>query len=207
MPPSKSDPRRASTADSKKEHQQRPASHRHAAGVRRARVCGEEISHEPLPLACDESSSSSRTEVEAADAATLLRGKVPTAAEWRAGWALLSEASSLRKGARMRRKHLSTTAESEEERTRKRRRKQLRVMADVLRVRIREVLRNATSICLSLDESRYVKIVRYRADVPAPGGERGVVRNVWASGYCHAGVLGILDCQKGHAAEFEEGNF
>ena len=69
-------------------------------------------------------------------------------------------------------------------------------------VETRDVLRNATSISLSLDESKYVKVVRYRADVPAPGG--GVARNVGASGYCHAGVLGILDCKKSHAAEFEE---
>ena len=75
-------------------------------------------------------------------------------------------------------------------------------MAEVLRVETRDVLRNATSISLSLDESNYRKVVRYRADKPAPGG--GVARNVGASGYCHAGVLGILDCKKSHAAEFEE---
>ena len=95
-----------------------------------------------------------------------------------------------------------STADPTEERSRKRRRKQLRVMAEVLRVETRDVLRNATSISLSLDESKYRKVVRYRADVPAPGG--GVARNVGASGYCHAGVLGILDCKKSHAAEFEE---
>ena len=103
----------------------------------------------------------------------------------------------------MRRKQFST-ADPTEERTRKRRRKQLRVMAEVLRVETRDVLRNATSISLSLDESTYRNVVRYRADKPAPGG--GGARNVGASGYCHAGVLGILDCKKSHAAEFEEGH-
>ena len=114
---------------------------------------------------------------------------------------MLSETSSLRKCARVRRKQFSTD-DPTEERTRKRRRKQLRVMAEVLRVETREVLRNATSISLSLDESKYRKVVRYRADVPAPVG--GVAQNVGASGYCRSGVLGILDCRRSHAAEFEE---
>ncbi|CAK0804948.1 unnamed protein product, partial [Prorocentrum cordatum] len=85
------------------------------------------------------------------------------------------------------------------------RRKQLCVMAEVLRVETREVLRNATSISLSLGESKYRKIFRYRADVPAPVGG-GVAHNVGASGYCRSGVLGILDCRKSRAAEFEEGH-
>ena len=174
------------------------ASHRHAAGVKR---CREEFSPEPLPLACDAASLSDKTEEVAAADAALLRGNVPSAAEWRDAWALLSETSALRKCARVRRKQFST-ADPTEERTRKRRRKQLRVMAEVLRVETRDVLRNATSISLSLDESIYRKVVRYRADKPAPGG--GGARNVGASGYCHAGVLGILDCKKSHAAEFEE---
>ncbi len=146
----------------------------------------EEISPEPLPLACDEpSSSSSKTEVELADAALLWEPRRRPLNEWRAGRALLSETSSPRKCARLRRGHLST-AESQEEGTRKRRRKQL--MAEVLRVELREVLRNATSIYSSLAESKYMmKIVRYHADV-----ERGAVRKVGASsGYCRAGALGI----------------
>ena len=137
----------------------------------------------------------------AADAA-LLRGNVPSAEEWRDAWAMLSETSSLRKCARVRRKQKLSTNDPTEGRLRKRRRKQLCVMAEVLRVEAREVLRNATSISLSLDESKYRKVVRYRADVPAPVG--GVAQNVGASGYCRSGVLGILDCRKSHAAEFEE---
>ena len=60
------------------------------------------------------------------------------------------------------------------------------------------MLRNATSISLALDESRYRKIVRFQADVPS--------RAVDAQDFCHAGVLGILACEKGHASEFEEGH-
>ena len=177
------------------EQHQRSAAHRHAAGAKRARVGREDPSPQPLPLARPAASSSSGTEeVSEADAA-LLRGNVPSAAEWRDAWALLSETSSLRKCARVRRKQFSTD-DTEVERTRKRRRKQLRVMAEVLRMKIRDVLGNATSISLSLDESKYRKIVRYRADVPS--------RNVEASDFCNAGALGILDCEKGHASEFEE---
>eukprot|EP00959_Pyramimonas_sp_CCMP1952_P438512 9180440-Pyramimonas_sp.AAC.1 len=82
---------------------------------------------------------------------------------------MLSETSSLRKRARAQRKQFSAD-DPTEERTRKRRRKQLCVMAEELRVETREVLRRAASISLSLDESKYRKIVRYRADVPAPVG-------------------------------------
>ena len=114
---------------------------------------------------------------------------------------MLSETTSLRKCARVRRKQFSADADPTEARTRKRRRKQLCIMAEVLRAEIRDVLRNVTSISLSLDESRYVKVIRYRADVPASG---GCARNFGASGYCHGGVLGVLVCNKRHAAEFEE---
>ena len=115
---------------------------------------------------------------------------------------MLSETSSVRKCARVRRKQVST-GDPPMGTIRQRTRKQLCVMAEVLRVETREVLRNATSISLSLDESKYRKVVRYRADAPAPV-VGGVAQNVGASGYSRSGVLGILDCSKSHAAEFEE---
>ena len=125
----------------------------------------------------------------AADAA-LLRGNVPSAEEWRDAWAMLSETSSLRKCARVRRKQkLSTDDPAEEGRLRKCRRKQLLcLMAEVLRVEeAREVLRNATSIAISLDESKkYRKVVRYRADAPVPAVVGGVAQNRGASGYCRS---------------------
>ena len=188
------------------EQHQRSAAHRHAAGAKkRALVNREERESEPLPLACPAAPSSSRTEEVVAQAdAALLRGNVPSAAEWRDAWAMLSETTSLRKCARMCRKQFSTE-DAGEMRTRKRRRKQLCVMAEVLRVRTREILRNATSMSLSLDESNYRVIVRYRCDVPSSAGEGpGVAGNVGASGFSHAGVLGILFCKKDRAAEFEE---
>eukprot|EP00959_Pyramimonas_sp_CCMP1952_P111081 2323749-Pyramimonas_sp.AAC.1 len=45
-------------------------------------------------------------------------------------------------------------------------------MAEVLRVETREFLCIATSISLSLDESKYCMAVRYCADAPAPGSGR-----------------------------------
>ena len=65
----------------------------------------------------------------AADAA-LLRGNVPSAEEWRDAWAMLSETSSLRKCARVRRKQKFSTDDPTEGRLRKRRRKQLCLMAE-----------------------------------------------------------------------------
>jgi len=79
-------------------------------------------------------------------------------------------------------------------------------MAEVSRKKIREVLRQATSISLAIDESKYRKVVRFRADLPAaqnsgPGFHLG---NVGASGFCCSGVLGLLECSKKHASDFEE---
>ena len=67
-------------------------------------------------------------------------------------------------------------------------------------------MRQATSISLSLDEGKCRKIVRFRADLPSrqKGSSRSLLRHVGASGFCAAGVLGILDCSKKHAEDFEE---
>ena len=90
-------------------------------------------------------------------------------------------------------------------RARKRQRQQLCVMAEVHRNKIRKVLKEATSISLALDEAKYRKIVRYRCDVPSAQscGRANLGRNVGASGFSHSGVLGILDCSKKHASDFE----
>ena len=159
----------------------------------------------PQPLACPTSCPAERLyEVSAGDAA-LLKGNVPTAAEWKEGWAFLSETVSLRKGGRIFDKQ-NNNGTSVCNRTRKRYRQQLRVMAEVLRRRVRKVLSDATSISLALDECKYRKIVRYRADIPSgkkaePG---STWRHVGASGFSHSGVLGLLDCSKKHASDFEE---
>jgi len=57
-----------------------------------------------------------------------------------------------------------------------------------------------------MDECKYRKIIRYRADVPSGNqAEPGSTwRHVGASGFSHSGVLGILDCSKKHASDFEE---
>ena len=79
-------------------------------------------------------------------------------------------------------------------------------MAEVLRKKIRKVLGQATSICLSLDECKHRRIIRFRADLPSaycaePGAHW---RLTGASGFSQAGVLDILNCSKKHVSDFEE---
>ena len=64
-------------------------------------------------------------------------------------------------------KHSKAKAEPLEHKKRKRYRQQLRTMAELTRRRIRDVLRQATSISLSMDECKYRRIVRFRADLPS----------------------------------------
>ena len=66
-------------------------------------------------------------------------------------------------------------------RTRKRHRAQLRVMAEVLRRRIREILSQGTSISLALDDPKYLKIVRFRVDLPRLVQRTGEGCSLW----CH----------------------
>ena len=137
----------------------------------------------------------------------MLKGNVPSAHDWKDAWSLLSERCSVRAGARIfEKKHSKAKADPLEHKKRKRYREQLRTMAELARRKIREMLRQATSISLSLDEGKYRKIGRFRADLPAR--QRGSSDNLWrhvgASGFCVTGVLGLLDCSQKHAADFEE---
>ena len=108
---------------------------------------------------------------------------------------MLSETLSLRKAGRLRAKeHAETHTEAK---ARKRYRQQQRVMAEVLRKKIRKVLGQATASCLSIDECKHRKIVRFRADLPtAYCAQPGSHWRVGASGFSQAGVLGLLDCSK-----------
>ena len=64
----------------------------------------------------------------------------------------------------------------------------------------------ATAICLSLDECKHRKIVRFRADLAtAYCAQPGSHWRVGASGFSQAGVLGLLDCSKTVLSDFEEG--
>ena len=137
----------------------------------------------------------------------LLKGNVPFPEEWRNAWSVLSETVSLRKGARMFEKQKKGKVISPlMNKKRKRYRKQLCVVAEVLRNRIRKVLREATSISLALDESKYRKVLRYRADLPSrkKSGPGSLWRHVGAGGFSHSGVLGIINCKKEKASDFEE---
>ena len=129
---------------------------------------------------------------------------MPSPAEWKDAWAELSEVCSLVKIGRMTEKKAGSGGEKKAgaNRIRKRRRKQLLVMAEVTRRRIRKALMRATSITLALDESKYRKIVRFRCDVPSRCRDRSRWRG--ASGFSYSGVLGLLDCSKKHASDFEE---
>ena len=137
--------------------------------------------------------------------AKLLHGNVPTAADWKDAWALLTERVALRRDGRIHSKKYALS-DPEQNRRRKRHRKQLRVMAECVRQKNRKQLSQATSISLAMDESKYRKIIRFRADLPTRLTTRSHWResNLGASGFCVTGVLGILDCSKKHASDFEE---
>ena len=117
---------------------------------------------------------------------------------------MFSETMSLRQEAHLHDKKHSASGDTLINGRRLRHRMQLKVMAEVIRVNIRRVLSEATHISLALDEAQYLKIVRFRADVPSQqrdcassGGRLG------ASGFSVSGILGMLDCSKKHAADFE----
>ena len=56
---------------------------------------------------------------------------------------------------------------------------------------------------MSLDESKNRKVVRYRVDVPSRI-TGSLWRHVGASGFSQSGVLGLMDCSKKHASDFED---
>ena len=77
----------------------------------------------------------------------MLKGNVPSAHDWKDARSVLSERLSLRAGARIfEKKHSKAKADPLEHKKRKRYRQQLRTMAELTRRRIREVLRQTTSI-------------------------------------------------------------
>ena len=186
-------------------------SHRRACGSKepRRRVDSEpdlpDEVHEPLqpePFADDLLSGASSAQTGDAE---LLHGNVPTAADWKDAWALLTERVALRREARICSKKQSLS-DRLQNRRRKRHREQLRVMAECVRQKNRKQLSQATSISLAMDESKYRKIIRFRADLPTRLSTRSHWResNLGAAGFCVTGVLGILDCSKKHASDFEE---
>ena len=155
----------------------------------------------PQPLACPPTTCDDEVVEATAEDINILQGNVPSPAEWKDAWATVSETIALRKEARVFVKKFSGEAFMLNRR-RKRQRKQLVVMAEVLRRQIRNVFRQATSISLALDECKYRKIIRFRADLPVALSTE--LRHVGASGFSLSGVLGILDCSKEHASDFEE---
>ena len=153
----------------------------------------------------DQSAASGAAVVVGGCESELLRGNVPSAREWLDAWAALSENSSLRCEARIQEKRNSATGEASCHRRRKRLRNQLQIMAEVIRRNIRRALTKATSISLAIDEAQNRKVVRFRADLPEPlSAQECYYGHVSASNHCISGVLGIMDCSKKHACDFEE---
>ena len=156
------------------EQHQEALSHRIATGQRKAsgrrrkrRVDTPSTQPCAQTLSCPEFSHSEASLDRATEDDALLKGNVPSAFEWKDAWGLLSERCSLRAGGRyFEKKHSQGKAAPLKNKKRKRYRQQLRTMAELARRRIREILRQATSISLSLDEGKYWKIVRFRADLP-----------------------------------------
>ena len=111
-------------------------------------------------LSCPEIWHSEASLERATEDDALLKGNVPSAHDWKDAWSLLSERCSVRAGARIfEKKHSKAKADPLEHKKRKRYRQQLRTMAELARRKIREILRQATSVSLSLEEGNYRKIV------------------------------------------------
>ena len=99
---------------------------------------------------------------------------MPQVDDWVDAWAESTEQVSFRNQARIRVKKGCVRARN----LRQTRRKQRNIISEVRRQDIREQLRPATCIGLSMDEGRYLKIVRYRCDAPT---KPFVPRGFWAS--------------------------
>ena len=117
----------------------------------------------------------------------LLKGHVPQVQEWLDAWAESTEQIAFRKQARLAGKRLVRTRRN----LRQVRRKQLKVMAECRRRHIRQMLRKAQFISLSMDERKYQKIVRFRCDAPREP-------------YVHRGILGVMALERSAVGEFEE---
>ena len=184
------------------EQHSKSLSHRVACGQKRKRDEKKVVANHPQPLARPINCSDDLSSTVLQEDAILFKGNVPSAAEWSDGWSVLSENLSLRKGGRMFEKKHGLRAANKK---RKLYRKQLVVMAELLRNDIRKTLSQATFISLSLDECKYRKILRFRADKSCRSNSLcSLWRNVCASGFSQSGVLGSLDCSKKHASDFED---
>ena len=182
-------------------------SHRVASGMQRARPQRAAKPPQPQPLACPIALAAKSLQLGglSEEDAILFKGNAPSQADWREAWTKFSETMSLRKAARLRAK--AQPGSCIEAQQRKRYRKQQRVMAEVLRNKMRNVLRQATAICLSLDECKGRKIIRFRADLPSAWcAQPGSDWCVGASGFSQAGVLGVIDVAKEVVTDFEDDN-
>ena len=111
---------------------------------------------------------------ELVDDKRLLKGRLPQVDDWVDAWAESTEQVSFRTQARISSKKGCVRARN----LRQISRKQTKIVAEVRRQDIREQLMQATCIGLSMDERRYLKIVRFQCDAPT---KPFVHRGFWAS--------------------------
>ena len=179
----------------------------HATSAHHRRACG--LRSQPLArqTKVQPSYRCLQRTADIACAPKLLRGNVPSASDWLDAWSVLSGTPSLRSEAGVHEKRTSDSATGESlemEKRRKRMRSQMQIMAEVIRHNIRSTLAKASSISLAIDESQHKKIVRFRADLPEPLARGCFYGRLSAGNHCISGVLGILDCSKKHACDFEQ---
>jgi len=147
-----------------------------------------EAAAELRPLATDEVSAAiAEAESAVLNDAQLLKGRVPQPRDWLCAWAETTEELSFHKQARIDGKKNTLRYKN----TRRIRRKQLKIIAETRREDIRNMLRSATCIALSMDDRKYQKIVRFRCDAPEKP-------------YMRRGILGVLGLQRSAVGDFEE---
>ena len=117
----------------------------------------------------------------------LLKGKAPQCQDWLDAWAESTEQVAFHKQARI----IDKKKRHRYNNLRRIRRKQVQIMAEVRRVDVRDLLRRASFISLSMDERKYKKTVRFRCDAPIKP-------------YVHRGILGVLGLEKSAVGDFEE---
>lgn len=129
--------------------------------------------------------------------AELLRGNVPQPEDWLRAWRFCRTPTSFHAAEAVQQTEAFIRGQGSSASSfhRKAVPKLIEVMAEVVRAKIRQVLRSAWSITISVDDRKEYRIVRFRCDHSGPGGSSGPAEPGSASG-----ILAVL-CQGGTARE------
>ena len=127
------------------------------------------------------------TESDIFDDRWLLKGRVPQVQDWLDAWAESTEQVAFHKQARI----LGKKGQLRHNNLRRMRRKQIRVIAEARRSNIREQLREAQFISISMDDRKYEKVLRFRCDAPSEP-------------FVRRGILGVMSLAKSAVGDFEE---